>query len=247
MNVRRVRYNPAMPLPNIIAIDGPVASGKSTVGKRLADRLGYLFFDTGLMYRALTYLALRAGVPVDDQAALADFARRHPIDIRPPVGAERDGRDATVTADAEDITAGLRSREVEENVSPVAAVPEVRVILTEAMRRVGLRGGVVMVGRDVGTAIVPEADAKIFLTASVETRAQRRFAEVSARGEARDYAAILANLAERDRIDSSRRTAPLRAADDAAVIDSTGLSLDEVVAVLERHVNRQSEPGAGNA
>jgi CMP/dCMP kinase len=152
-----------------------------------------------------------------------------------------------VTADAEDITAGLRSREVEENVSPVAAVPEVRVILTEAMRRVGLRGGVVMVGRDVGTAIVPEADAKIFLTASVETRAQRRFAEVSARGEARDYAAILANLAERDRIDSSRRTAPLRAADDAAVIDSTGLSLDEVVAVLERHVNRQSEPGAGNA
>jgi len=229
-----------MSLPLIIAIDGPVASGKSAVGKRLAERLGYLFFDTGLMYRALTYLALRSGIAVTDVAALAAFAERTEIDLRPPAPDERDGRDATVLAAGEDITAGLRSSEVEANVSPVAAVSAVRAVLTAAMRRVGLRGRVVMVGRDVGTAIVPEADAKIFLTASAETRAQRRYAEVSARGEDRSYADILANLAERDRIDSSRQTAPLRAADDAAQIDTTGLSLDAVVDLLARHVGATS-------
>ncbi len=233
-----------MPLPSIIAIDGPVASGKSAVGKRLAERFGYLFFDTGLMYRALTYLALRAGVDVADAAALAEFAEAHPIDIRPPSDVERDGRDATVTAGADDITHRLRSRDVEDNVSPVAAVPAVRATLTAAMRRVGLRGRVVMVGRDVGTAIVPEADAKIYLTASVEARARRRYAEVSARGEGRTFEDILANLAERDRIDSSREAAPLRAADDAAVIDTTGLSLDAVIDLLERQVAR---PATGDA
>ena len=118
-----------------------------------------------------------------------------------------------------------------------------RAILTAAMRRVGLRGRVVMVGRDVGTAIVPEADAKIYLTASVETRAQRRYAEISARGEDRAYDEVLSNLAERDRIDSSRQTAPLRAAVDAAQIDTSGLSLDEVVTLLERHVTGQLETG----
>ena len=225
-----------MSLPRIIAIDGPVASGKSTVGKRLADRLGYLFFDTGLMYRALTFLALRAGIPVSDSGALARFASVAEIDVRPPTGVERDGRDATVMAGEEDITHQLRSRDVEDNVSPVAAVPEVRAILTAAMRRVGLRGRVVMVGRDVGTAILPEADAKIFLTASVEHRAQRRYDEISARGESRSYDDILANLAERDRIDSSRQTAPLRAADDAAQIDTSGLTLDEAVELLESQI-----------
>ncbi len=225
-----------MPLPRIIAIDGPVASGKSTVGKRLADRLGYLFFDTGLMYRALTFLVLRAGIPISDSDALARFASEADIDVRPPTDVERDGRDATVMAGEEDITYELRSRDVEDNVSPVAAVPAVRAILTAAMRRVGLRGRVVMVGRDVGTAILPEADAKIFLTASVEHRAQRRYDEISARGESRSYADILTNLAERDRIDSSRQTAPLRAADDAARIDTSGLTLDEAVALLESQI-----------
>lgn len=232
-----------MPLPRIIAIDGPVASGKSTVGKRLADQLGYLFFDTGLMYRAMTFLALRAGIAVSDADALARFASQAEIDVRPPTDAERDGRDATVMAGDEDITYELRSPGVENNVSPVAAVPAVRAILTAAMRRVGLRGRVVMVGRDVGTAILPEADAKIFLTASVEHRAQRRYDEISARGEGRSYDDILANLAERDRIDSSRQTAPLRAADDAALIDTSGLTLDEAVALLERHITQQPAKG----
>lgn len=220
-------------LPSIIAIDGPVASGKSSIGRRLAEHLGYLFFDTGLMYRAVTYLALRDRVPLDNAEAVALYTLRVQVDVRPPT--VDDGRDCTVLTEGdEDITWGLRSKEVEDNVSRVAAIPEVRRILTSRMRQVGLRGRVVMVGRDVGSAIVPEADFKIFLTASVETRARRRFEETQARGEARSYEEILANLRERDRIDSSRQTAPLRRAPDAYLLDTTDLDISGVVAAIER-------------
>ncbi|MBP7691168.1 MAG: (d)CMP kinase [Anaerolineales bacterium] len=221
-----------MSLPSIIAIDGPVASGKSSVGKQLADRLGYLFFDTGVLYRAVTYLALRAGVPLTDAEAVAEYAARTPVDVQPPTVA--DGRDCTVlAAGAEDITWALRAKDVEDNVSLVAAVPGVRRVLTSQMRRIGLRGRVVMVGRDVGTVVLPEADGKLFLTASAEARARRRFAEAQARGETRTLAEILENLRERDRIDSSRLTAPLRAADDAVQLDTTDLDLPGVVAQIE--------------
>jgi cytidylate kinase len=222
---------------HIIAIDGPVASGKSSIGKRLADRLGYLFFDTGVMYRAVTYLALQALGSAEDTERVTTLARRAHIDILPPETA--DGRDSTILAglgaldpsDAvlQDITWEIRNKAVENNVSLVAAMPEVRRLLTEQMRRVGLRGRVVMVGRDVGTVILPEADLKVFLTATVESRARRRFEEVAGRGEARDQADILANLRERDRIDSTRAVAPLRPAPDAIVLDTTDLSLEEVL------------------
>ncbi len=228
--------------PSIIAIDGPVASGKSTIGKRLADSLGYLFFDTGVMYRAITYLALQHLGAADDAQAVTDLARRAHIDVQPAT--VDDGRDSTILASVApapgqpaplvaDITWAIRGREVEGNVSLIAAMSAVRQILTEQMRRVGLRGQVVMVGRDVGTVILPEADVKIFLTASVETRAGRRYEEVRARGESRGYADILDNLRERDRIDSSRAIAPLRAAPDAVVLDTTDLSLDEVIGAIE--------------
>jgi cytidylate kinase len=220
-----------MPLPSIITIDGPVASGKSSVGKQLADRLGYMFFDTGLLYRAVTYLALRDRVPLDDPEALAVYALRAHVDVQPAT--VPDGRDCTVLAEAdEDITWELRSKAVEENVSAVSAVPGVRRVLTSQMRRIGLRGRVVMVGRDVGTVILPEADCKFFLTASVEARARRRFAEAQAGGD-RTYADILANLRERDRIDSSRPTAPLRPAADAVRLDTTDLDQAGVVAAIE--------------
>lgn len=222
---------------HIIAIDGPVASGKSSIGKRLADRLGYLFFDTGVMYRAVTYLALQALGSAEDAERVTNLARRAHIDILPPGAA--DGRDCTILAglgardpsDAvlKDITWEIRNQDVENNVSLVAAMPEVRRLLTEQMRRVGLRGQVVMVGRDVGTVILPEADLKVFLTATVESRARRRFQEVAGRGEARDQAEILANLRERDRIDSTRAVAPLRPAPDAIVLDTTELSLEDVL------------------
>jgi CMP/dCMP kinase len=221
----------------MIAIDGPVASGKTSIGKRLADQLGYLFFDTGVMYRAVTYLALRYLGSAHDPVAVAALAARAHIDVRPPT--VEDGRDSTVVAIVaapdgvtpieEDITWAIRGRAVESSVSLVAAISAVRKILTEQMRRVGLRGHVVMVGRDVGTVILPEADLKIFLTATVETRAQRRYEEVLARGEDRNYADILANLRERDRIDSSRAIAPLRAAPDAITLDTSDLTVDEVL------------------
>jgi len=229
----------------MIAIDGPVASGKSSIGKRLAERLGFLFFDTGVMYRAVTYLSLDELGGADDAGAVTALARRAHIDVLPPTVA--DGRDNTVLAIyappgadasapeavARDITWAIRGREVEGSVSLVAAISAVREILTAQMRRVGLRGHVVMVGRDVGTVILPEADLKIFMTASVETRARRRFEEVRARGETRAYDDILANLRERDRIDSSRAIAPLRAAEDAVMLDTSDLSIDEVIAQIE--------------
>ncbi len=227
---------------NIIAIDGPVASGKSSIGKRLADRLGYLFFDTGVMYRAVTYLALQTLGSALDTERVTTLARRAHIDILAPETA--DGRDSTILAglgaadpgDAalQDITWETRSTDVENHVSRVAAMPEVRRLLTEQMRRVGLRGRVVMVGRDVGTVILPEADLKIFLTATVESRARRRFQEVAGRGEVRDQADILANLRDRDRIDSTRAVAPLRPASDAVVLDTTELSLDDVLERIEK-------------
>ncbi|MBL8046221.1 MAG: (d)CMP kinase [Anaerolineales bacterium] len=226
--------------PSIIAIDGPVASGKSSVGRELAQKLGYMFFDTGLMYRALTYLAMRDRVQLDDEEALALYTLRAHIDVRPAT--VNDGRDCTVLTEGdEDITWELRSKEVEAHVSQVAAVPQVRRILTSRMRAVGLRGQVVMVGRDVGTAIVPEADCKIFLTASAEARANRRFEETQARNEARTYAEILYNLQERDRIDSSRQSAPLKPAEGAVLLDTTPLDLPGVVSAIERIIASRAE------
>ncbi len=222
--------------PSMIAIDGPVASGKSSIGKRLADRLSYLFFDTGVMYRAVTYLALRDLGGAQDEAAVTALALQAHIDVLPPtVG---DGRECTILAGvgdqpAEDITWATRGKDVESSVSLVASVQAVRRVLTEQMRRVGLRGRVVMVGRDVGTVILPEADLKIFLTASVETRARRRYDEVQARGESRPYEEIVANLRERDRIDSSRAIAPLRPAADAILLDTTDLGVEAVIAAIE--------------
>jgi len=216
----------------MIAVDGPVASGKSSIGKRLADKLGYLFFDTGVMYRAVTYLALRDLGTAQDASAVTALAERVRIDVLPAT--VDDGRDCTILAGEPgvDITWAIRAGGVEDNVSLVAAIQEVRRVLTAQMRRVGLRGRVVMVGRDVGTVVLPEADLKVFLTASVETRAHRRYDETQARGEARSYEDILANLRERDRIDSSRAIAPLRAADDAVVLDTTDLDGEAVIAAI---------------
>ncbi len=227
-----------MPPPSSIAIDGPVASGKSAVGKQLAAKLGYLYFDTGVMYRAVTCLALRSLGAADEQPQVKAVAEKVHLDLLPPT--QDDGRDCTVTADGEDITWAIRSKEVENNVSRVAAMPEVRRVLTERMRAVGLRGQVVMLGRDVGTVILPEAALKIFLTADVETRARRRFEEERARSGGRSFEEILANLRERDRIDSSRALAPLRPAADAILLDTTALDLPGVLVAIEQIIARRS-------
>jgi cytidylate kinase len=212
--------------PSIIAIDGPAASGKSTLGRRLADSLGYLFFDTGVMYRAVTWIALQRGLNLGDEAAVTDLAEKIQIDVAP--ASKDDGRVCDVIVEGKDITWETRRPEVDANVSVVSAYRGVRSAMSKQQRRIGQRGRVVMVGRDIGTVVLPEADLKIYLDASAQQRAGRRSNEIKARGGEADYDDILANMIERDRIDSTRDVAPLRAANDAMVIDSDSMSADEV-------------------
>ena len=216
-----------MPLINMIAIDGPAASGKSTLGKKLADRLGYLFFDTGVMYRAITWVALDRNLDISDESAITQLAEQVDIDLRP--ASQMDGRSSDILADGEDVTWAIRAPEIEAHVSQVSAYRGVRHALSMQQRRIGLRGKVVMVGRDIGTVVLPEAPLKIYLDASVEERASRRYHELSCRGEPADYAEILAALQQRDYIDSTRAGAPLRPADDAIILNSDAIYADEVL------------------
>ena len=226
--------------PTIIAIDGPAASGKSTIAEALAAKLGYLYFDTGVMYRAATWAALDRRVDISDEEAVTELTRSLQIDVRPP--SFDDGRQYDVLCNGTDVTWAIRSPEVDANVSPVSVYPGVRSALTAQQRRIGLRGHVVMVGRDIGTVVLPEAPLKIYLDASAEERARRRYLEVQARGDrSQTYEDILANLKQRDTIDSSRATAPLRRAPDAVTINSTQLSIDEVIARVEQLIVRESE------
>lgn len=220
-----------MPIPNIIAIDGPAASGKSTLGRRLADSLGYLFFDTGVMYRAVTWGALQRGLEINDEAAVTNLAETAQIDVCSP--SKDDGRVCDVLLDGVDITWETRRPDVEANVSPVSAYRDVRQALASQQRRIGLRGRVVMVGRDIGTVVLPEADLKIYLDASVEERARRRYEEILQRGGQADYEQVLTGVRKRDEIDSTRAFSPLRAAEDAVILDSDKLNADEVFVKVE--------------
>ncbi len=219
------------PKPGIIAIDGPAASGKSTLGLRLARALGYMFFDTGVMYRAVTWAALQRRLDIGDEAAVTDLANAIQIDVLPP--SKADGRTNDVLADGVDVTWETRTPQVDANVSPVSAYRGVRQALAAQQRRIGLRGKVVMVGRDIATVVLPEADLKVYLDASAEVRARRRYDEIVARGGQADYEAILAGVRGRDKIDSTRAVSPLRVAEDAVVIDSDGLDADQVFERVE--------------
>lgn len=223
---------------SVITIDGPAGSGKSTLGKSLAETLGYLYFDTGVMYRAVTWAALQQGISIGDEAAVTNLAENLPIDVRPP--SMSDGRAYDVWVDGEDVTWQIRRSEVEANVSEVSAYPGVRRALTEQQRRIGLRGKVVMVGRDIGTVVVPEAALKIYLDASAEERARRRYQELKARGEKADQQAILRAMRARDHIDSTREMAPLRPAGDAVIISTDGLEAEQV---LERALALATQAG----
>ena len=214
------------PPPSIIALDGPAASGKSTVGRRLADALGYLFFDTGIMYRAVTWIALNHDMDLHNEEAISEMAQSAQIDVRQPT--QNDGRAFDVIVAGKDVTWDVRSGDVDGNVSLVSAYAGVRTALSEKQRRIGLRGKVVMVGRDIGTVVLPEADLKIYMDASAEERARRRYDETIKRGEKADYAEILEKMIERDRLDSTRAVAPLRPADDATIINTDKMSEDQV-------------------
>ncbi len=226
-------------IPSTIAIDGPAASGKSTVGCQLAKELGYLYFDTGVMYRAITAVALARGVPIKDEAAVTALAEQVVLDIQSPTVA--DGRDVTVLADGADITWDIRKPAVERAVSPVSAYPGVRRAMVAQQRRIGQGGKVAMVGRDIGTVVMPTADLKIYLDASQEARAHRRYLERVARGEPADPEQVLAEMKRRDHIDSNRQHSPLSAAPDAIVVDSTQLTIEDVMVQVRGLIRRWGE------
>lgn len=223
--------------PAVIAIDGPGASGKSTVAFRLAERIDYLFFDTGVLYRAVTWAALERGIAIGDEAAVTELTRTLAIDVAAPSAGSADGRHCTVLVDGRDVTWLIRTPQVDQHVSTVSAYTEVRQILSDQQRRIGARygggqgdrAGVVMVGRDIGTVVMPDAALKIYMVASAEERARRRYLEQTERGRAVSYAEILQDLLRRDQLDSERAVAPLRPAEDAFVIDTSQLTPDEVV------------------
>jgi cytidylate kinase len=227
-------------IPSTIAIDGPAAAGKSTLARSLAARLGYLYFDTGVMYRAVTLAAQRAAIPVDDEQQVSAIAEQVAIDVQP--ASIPDGRQYDVLLDGDDVTWAIRSPEIDSHVSKVSMYGLVRRAMTERQREIGRRGRVVMVGRDIGTVVLPEAELKIFLKADVEDRAQRRYDEMRARGEAAEYAAVLDAVQTRDQLDSTRDLAPLRPAADAIIVDSTELDPQQV---LERVLELVAEVHGG--
>lgn len=211
-----------MQKPSTIAIDGPAACGKTTAGKLLAQKLGYRFIDTGAMYRALTWEALRLGVDIDDEAALSDLAERTKMEIP----AEKDDG---IIVNGRYIDRELRSPEVDFGVSPVAKVAGVRKVLVREQRLMAKEGGIVMVGRDIGTNVLLDADLKIYLEVSVEAQARRRHKEMVDQGEKADYEELLASLVRRDSIDSKRSVNPLSKAPDAVVIDTDKFDADGVL------------------
>jgi cytidylate kinase len=221
-----------MSKPSTIAIDGPVASGKSTVGRRLAQRLGYRFVDTGAMYRALTWEAVRLGTDLDDEAALTRLAESTKIDIESSEG-------SSVTVNGRDVTAELRSEPVERGVSPVSRVAGVRAVLVKKQQVMAAGGKIVMAGRDIGTNVLTGADIKIYLDVSVEEQARRRYNELLELGEKVEYQAILGGLVRRDKIDSNRSANPLRPAEDAVRIDTDKMDENGVVEYIMTMVNER--------
>lgn len=210
----------------IIAIDGPAGVGKSTVAKRIARQLGHIYLDTGAMYRALTWLVLEAGVSVEDEAAIAELAARSSIQFLQPDG----DRGQQVYLNDRDVTQIIRSPEVTANVSAVAKHPAVRHHLVEQQRHWGEKGGLVAEGRDIGTHVFPDAEVKIFLTASVQERARRRLQDLKDQGYGLVFQEELeAQIRERDRLDSTRKMAPLRKASDAIEVQTDGLTIEQVI------------------
>jgi CMP/dCMP kinase len=224
----------------IIAIDGPVGSGKSTLARRVAQMLGYVYVDTGAMYRALALKALRRDLAFDgNDENLVELARETRIDLRAEDGTQR------VSLDHEDVTTAIRTPEVSQAASKIAVNPGVRHVLVAEQRRAGEQGGVVMEGRDIGSVVFPDAQLKIFLTASPETRAERRWREHQQKGDAIDLQRTLEEIRERDRRDQGRTTSPLVRAPDAVVVDSTAMEPEEVARLVVMLAKDKAGAGAG--
>ena len=223
----------------IIAIDGPVGSGKSTVARRVAEMLGYTHLDSGAMYRAVGLKALRHGVPLDSPERMSELAGTARIDLVP-----RDGR-LLVLLDGEDVTDAIRAPEVSHAASVAAVIPGVRHPMVAEQRRAGEQGGVVMEGRDIGSVVFPHADLKVFLDASPEVRAIRRQRELEERGEPRDFEKVLAEVHQRDRRDREREMSPLVRATDAVVVDNTAMDAEETARVIVLLAKEQAGAAVG--
>jgi CMP/dCMP kinase len=225
----------------VVAIDGPAGAGKSTVARLLAERLGYDLLDTGAIYRTLALLALRNEVPWDDGPRVA--ALGEDLDIRFQL---QDGTNR-VLVNGGDVSPDIRTSEISDGASRVSALPEVRAALLDLQRRLGAAGGVVVEGRDIGTVVFPEAEAKFYLTATIDERARRRTADLRAQGRSTDEHAVLLDIVARDLRDTTRPVAPLRPADDAIEIDSSGMTalevVDQMAAVVERKLGWEVRPG----
>lgn len=226
-----------------VAIDGPAGAGKSTVAHALAERLGYLLLDTGALYRTVALAAQRASIPWDDPARVGglaeDLVARHRLVIE-----RNEGVGMRIRLDGDDVSLAIRAPDVSVGASRVSSLPAVRAALLDMQRREGVAGGVVLEGRDIGTVVFPDAEAKFFLTASAEIRARRRYEELVARGKADSYEATLADVESRDKADTERPVAPLKQADDAIVVDSSNRDVNDVVEEMARVVEaRERERG----
>ncbi|MBI4304363.1 MAG: (d)CMP kinase [Chloroflexi bacterium] len=227
-----------MSKPASIAIDGPGGAGKNSVGRLLAKRLGYRIIDTGAMYRALTWKLLRLGIDLGDEEELSRLARETEIDLVPGLGGDEDCR---VKVSGIDVSSHIRGEDVERYVSQVSKAPGVRDAMVAQQRKLAQQGRVVMIGRDIGAVVLPDADLKIYLDASANERARRKYREMVQQGKQADYDRILADLERRDRIDSERAVSPLRPAEDAVIINTDGLDLPEVLSRIIQLIDSREQ------
>lgn len=212
----------------VIAVDGPSGAGKSTISRALSKRLGYLEIDTGAMYRAMAWLARETGLDFDDQQAVQEFSKKAEVELQLDNGTTR------VMVNGRDVTSKIRNPEISMLTSKISTLAPVREAMMILQRRMGTKGGVILDGRDIGTVVFPDAELKFFLSASAEERGRRRFLELQAKGMQTSLEETIQNVIQRDRQDSERELAPLCQAADAISIDSTGLSIEQVIALMEK-------------
>lgn len=216
-----------------IAIDGPASSGKSTVAKIIAERLGYTYLDTGAMYRSVTYLALKHQLSKENVAQILELLKNHRISFQINAAGVQ-----SVFVGDEDVTLSIRQNDITNNVSWVSALPEIREELVNQQREIAKNGAIIMDGRDIGTVVLPDAELKIFLVASVTERAERRYKENISKGIETDLEVLKKEIEARDYKDSHREVSPLKAADDAIVFDTTGIDIQEVVEFILEKANK---------
>lgn len=216
-----------------IAIDGPAGAGKSTIAKIVAEKLGFTYIDTGAMYRAITYKALQQGVSLADEAALSELLRQSTITLKPSE------RGQLVFLDGQDVSEVIRTNDVTASVSEVAAHADIREQMVAAQQQLAEAGGVVMDGRDIATHVLPQAELKVFMSATVEERARRRFVDNEKRGIPATIESLIEDIARRDKLDSEREVSPLVQADDAIYLDTTSLTIDEAAEEILRLANTQ--------